>query len=167
MKNTPITKSLRFPEDHIVVILALFIPVWLGLLFVWAVVVNLLPSEISHAILIGTYQRSFLPGPTLRLMHITPPARDAGISGHHRDHCDPANAPGCQRQETNSHLSASYCTGPHFYVIRLHLFQSHLVETGQRRHSIKLVSYFETPVLKMHLFPPLSARLRAGCQRER
>ena len=73
MKNTPITKSLRFPEDHIVVILALFIPVWLGLLFVWAVVVNLLPSEISHAILIGTPQRSFRPGLTLRLMHITPP----------------------------------------------------------------------------------------------
>ena len=73
MKNTPITKSLRFPEDHIVVILALFIPVWLGLLFVWAVVVNLPPSEISHAILIGTPQRSFRPGLTLRLMHIIPP----------------------------------------------------------------------------------------------
>ena len=79
MKNTPITKSLRFPEDHIVVILALFIPVWLGLLFVWAVVLraleaaNLLPSEISHFLLTGAYQRSFLPGPTLRLMHIIPP----------------------------------------------------------------------------------------------
>ena len=79
MKNTPITKSLRSPEDHIVVILALFIPVWLGLLFVWAVVLraleaaNLLPSEISHFLLTGAYQRSFLPGPTLRLMHIIPP----------------------------------------------------------------------------------------------
>ena len=79
MKNTPITKSLRFPEDHIVVILALFIPVWLGLLFVWAVVLraleaaNLLPSEISHFLLTGADQRSFLPGPTLRLMHIIPP----------------------------------------------------------------------------------------------
>ena len=129
MKNTPITKSLRFPEDHIVVILALFIPVWLGLLFVWAVVLraleaaNLLPSEKSHFLLTGVYQRSFRPGPMLRLMHFTPPARDAGISGHHRDHCDPANAPGCQGQETNSHLSASYCTGPHFYVIRSRLLQ--------------------------------------------
>ena len=79
MKNTPITKSLQFPEDHIVVILALFIPVWLGLLFVWAVVLraleaaNLLPSEISHFLLTGAYQRSFRPGLTLRLMHITPP----------------------------------------------------------------------------------------------
>ena len=79
MKNTPITKSLRFPEDHIVVILALFIPVWLGLLFVWAVVLraleaaNLLPSEISHFLLTGAYQRSFRPGPMLRLMHIIPP----------------------------------------------------------------------------------------------
>lgn len=73
MKNTPITKSLRFPEDHIVVILALFIPVWLGLLFVWAVVVNLLPSEIGHFLLTGAYQRSFRPGPMLRLMHIIPP----------------------------------------------------------------------------------------------
>ena len=79
MKNTPITKSLRFPEDHIVVILALFIPVWIGLLFVWAVVLraleaaNLLPSETSHFLLTGAYQRSFRPGPTLRLMHIIPP----------------------------------------------------------------------------------------------
>ena len=79
MKNTPITKSLRFPEDHIVVILALFIPIWLGLLFVWAVVLraleaaNLLPSEKSHFLLTGAYQRSFLPGPTLRLMHFIPP----------------------------------------------------------------------------------------------
>ena len=79
MKNTPITKSLRFPEDHIVVILELFIPVWLGLLFVWAVVLraleaaNLLPSEIGHFLLTGAYQRSFRPGPMLRLMHIIPP----------------------------------------------------------------------------------------------
>ena len=79
MKNTPITKSLRFPEDHIAAILALFIPVWLGLLFVWAVVLraleatNLLPSEISHFLLTGAYQRSFRPGPMLRLMHIIPP----------------------------------------------------------------------------------------------
>ena len=79
MKNTPITKSLRFPEDHIAAILALFIPVWLGLLFVWAVVLraleaaNLLPSEKSHFLLTGAYQRSFRPGPMLRLMHIIPP----------------------------------------------------------------------------------------------
>ena len=79
MKNTPITKSLRFLEDHIVVILAVFIPVWLGILFVWAGVLraleaaNLLPSEKSHFLLTGAYQRSFRPGPMLRLMHIIPP----------------------------------------------------------------------------------------------
>ena len=56
-----------------------------------------------------------------------PPARDAGISGHHRDHCDPANGPECQGQETNSHLSVSYCTGPHFYVIRSRLLQRPIV----------------------------------------
>ena len=73
MKHSFLARFWVFLENHIAAILALFIPVWLGLLFVWAVVVNLLPSEISHAILIGTPQRSFRPGLTLRLMHITPP----------------------------------------------------------------------------------------------
>ena len=133
MKSTFIVRFWMFLENHIAAILALFIPVWLGLLFVWAVVLraleaaNLLPSEKSHFLLTGAYQRSFRPGPMLRLMHIISPARDAGISGHHRDHCDPANGPECQGQETNSHLSVSYCTGPYFYVIRSRLLQHPIV----------------------------------------
>ena len=79
MKHSFLVRVWRFLEDHIAAILALFIPVWLGLLFVWAVVLraleaaNLLPSEKSHFLLTGAYQRSFRPGPMLRLMHFTPP----------------------------------------------------------------------------------------------
>ena len=79
MKHSFLVRVWRFLEDHIAAILALFIPVWLGLLFVWAVVLraleaaNLLPSEKSHFLLTGVYQRSFRPGPMLRLMHIIPP----------------------------------------------------------------------------------------------
>ena len=79
MKHSFLVRVWRFLEDHIAAILALFIPVWLGLLFVWAVVLraleaaNLLPSEKSHFLLTGVYQRSFRPGPMLRLMHFTPP----------------------------------------------------------------------------------------------
>ena len=79
MKSTFVVRFWVFLENHIAAILALFIPVWLGLLFVWAVVLraleaaNLLPSEKSHFLLTGAYQRSFRPGPMLRLMHIIPP----------------------------------------------------------------------------------------------
>ena len=79
MKHSSIARFWMFLENNIAVILAVFIPVWLGLLFVWAGVLraleaaNLLPSEISHFILTGAYQRSFRPGPMLRLMHILPP----------------------------------------------------------------------------------------------
>ena len=79
MKHSFLARFWMFLENNIAVILALFIPVWLGLLFVWAVVLraleaaNLLPSEISHFLLTGAYQRSFRPGPMLRLMHIIPP----------------------------------------------------------------------------------------------
>ena len=79
MKRSFLARFWMFLENNIAVILAVFIPVWLGLLFVWAGVLraleaaNLLPSEISHFILTGAYQRSFRPGLTLRLMHITPP----------------------------------------------------------------------------------------------
>ena len=79
MKHSFLARFWRFLENSIAVILTLFIPVWLGLLFVWAVVLraleaaNLLPSEISHFLLTGAYQRSFHPGPMLRLMHIIPP----------------------------------------------------------------------------------------------
>ena len=79
MKHSFLARFWVFLENHIAAILALFIPVWLGLLFVWAVVLrvleaaNLLPSEKSHFLLTGAYQRSFRPGPMLRLMHIIPP----------------------------------------------------------------------------------------------
>ena len=79
MKHSFIVRFWMFLENHIAAILALFIPVWLGLLFVWEVVLraleaaNLLPSEKSHFLLTGAYQRSFRPGPMLRLMHIIPP----------------------------------------------------------------------------------------------
>ena len=59
MKHSFLVRVWRFLEDHIAAILALFIPVWLGLLFVWAVVLraleaaNLLPSEKSHFLLTG------------------------------------------------------------------------------------------------------------------
>ena len=79
MKRSFLVRFRMFLENNIAAILALFIPVWLGLLFVWAVVLraleaaNLLPSEKSHFLLTGAYQRSFRPGPMLRLMHIIPP----------------------------------------------------------------------------------------------
>ena len=79
MKHSFLARFQMFLEERIAVILALFTPVWLGLLFVWGVVLraleaaNLLPSEISHFLLTGAYQRSFRPGPMLRLMHIIPP----------------------------------------------------------------------------------------------
>ena len=57
MKNATITKPLRFLEDHIAVILAVFCPAWIGILLALAVVLNLLPFEISHRL-------------TLRLMHV-------------------------------------------------------------------------------------------------
>ena len=79
MKHSVLARFRMFLENNIAAILALFIPVWLGLLFVWAVVLraleaaNLLSSEISHFLLTGAYQRSFRPGPMLRLIHILPP----------------------------------------------------------------------------------------------
>ena len=57
MKNNILTKTFCFLEDHIALILALFFPVWLGILIALGVVLNLLPFEISHRL-------------TLRLMHV-------------------------------------------------------------------------------------------------
>ena len=57
MKKMSITGFLRFLEDHIAVILAVFCPAWIGILLALAVVLNLLPFEISHRL-------------TLRLMHV-------------------------------------------------------------------------------------------------
>ena len=57
MKNNILTKTFCFLENHIALILGLFFPVWLGILFALGVVLNLLPFEISHRL-------------TLRLMHV-------------------------------------------------------------------------------------------------
>ena len=57
MKKMSITGFLRFLEDHIAVILAVFCPAWIGILLALAVVLNLLPFEISHRL-------------TPRLMHV-------------------------------------------------------------------------------------------------
>ena len=57
MKKMSITGFLRFLEDHIDVILAVFCPAWFGILIALGVVLNLLPFEISHRL-------------TLRLMHV-------------------------------------------------------------------------------------------------
>ena len=48
MKNNFLTRTLYYLEDHIAVILALFIPVWLGILFAMVVVLELLPKEIAR-----------------------------------------------------------------------------------------------------------------------
>ena len=48
MKNNILTRTLYYLEDHIAVILALFIPVWLGILFAMVVVLELLPKEIAR-----------------------------------------------------------------------------------------------------------------------
>ena len=47
MKNTTITKPLQFLEDRIAVILALFIPVWIGIFLVLVIGLPLLPEEIA------------------------------------------------------------------------------------------------------------------------
>ena len=48
MKN--IMKPLRFLEDHIDLILGLFIPVWFGILFALGGILNLLPDEIEEKV---------------------------------------------------------------------------------------------------------------------
>ena len=48
MKN--IMKPLRFLEDHIELILGLFIPAWFGILFALGGILNLLPDEIEEKV---------------------------------------------------------------------------------------------------------------------
>ena len=50
MKNATITKPLRFLEDHIDLILGLFIPAWFGILFALGGILNLLPDEIEEKV---------------------------------------------------------------------------------------------------------------------
>ena len=48
MKHSFLARFRMFLENHIAVILALFIPVWLGILFAMVVVLELLPKEIAR-----------------------------------------------------------------------------------------------------------------------
>ena len=50
MKNATITKPLRFLEDHIDLILVLFIPAWFGILFALGGILVLLPDEIEEKV---------------------------------------------------------------------------------------------------------------------
>ena len=50
MKNTTISRSLRFLEDHIDLILGLFFPAWCGILFALGGILNLLPDEIEEKV---------------------------------------------------------------------------------------------------------------------
>ena len=50
MKNATITKPLRFLEDHIDLVLGLFIPAWFGILFALGGILNLLPDEIEEKV---------------------------------------------------------------------------------------------------------------------
>ncbi len=50
MKNATITKPLRFLEDHIDLILGLFIPAWFGILFALGGILVLLPDEIAEKV---------------------------------------------------------------------------------------------------------------------
>ena len=68
MKHSVLARFRMFLENNIAAILALFIPVWLGLLFVWAVVLraleaaNLLPSGISLFLLTACIGSRFVLG---------------------------------------------------------------------------------------------------------
>ena len=59
MKNATITKPLRFLEDHIDLILVLFIPAWFGILFALGGILNLLPDEIEEKVGPGWIDTAF------------------------------------------------------------------------------------------------------------
>ena len=59
MKNATITKPLRFLEDHIDLILGLFIPAWFGILFALGGILNLLPDEIEEKVGPGWIDTAF------------------------------------------------------------------------------------------------------------
>ena len=50
MKNTAISRSLRFLEDHIAVILAVFCPAWVGIFLVLMIGLPLLPEKIARKV---------------------------------------------------------------------------------------------------------------------
>ena len=50
MKNTAISRSLRFLEDHITLILGLFFPVWFGIFLAFVGILDLLPKEIARKV---------------------------------------------------------------------------------------------------------------------
>ena len=50
MKNATITKPLRFLEDHIAVILAVFCPAWVGIFLVLMIGLPLLPEKIARKV---------------------------------------------------------------------------------------------------------------------
>ena len=59
MKNTAISRALRFLEDHIDLILGLFIPAWFGILFALGGILNLLPKEIEEKVGPGWIDTAF------------------------------------------------------------------------------------------------------------
>jgi len=59
MKNATITKPLRFLEDHIDLILGLFIPAWFGILFALGGILVLLPDEIAEKVGPGWIDTAF------------------------------------------------------------------------------------------------------------
>ena len=50
MKNTTISRTLYFLEDHIDLILGLFFPAWFGIMFVLGGILVLLPDEIAEKV---------------------------------------------------------------------------------------------------------------------
>ena len=50
MKNNILTRTLYYLEDHIDLILGLFIPAWFGILFALGGILNLLPDEIEEKV---------------------------------------------------------------------------------------------------------------------
>ena len=59
MKNKILTRTLYYLEDHIDLILVLFIPAWFGILFALGGILNLLPDEIEEKVGPGWIDTAF------------------------------------------------------------------------------------------------------------
>ena len=59
MKNNILTRTLYYLEDHIDLILGLFIPAWFGILFALGGILNLLPDEIEEKVGPGWIDTAF------------------------------------------------------------------------------------------------------------
>ncbi len=59
MKNTTISRTLYFLEDHIDLILGLFFPAWFGIMFVLGGILVLLPDEIAEKVGPGWIDTAF------------------------------------------------------------------------------------------------------------